>query len=1214
MKVYIYRQLKRVVACLLALSLIFVQPACALAACRVEAELLNDRAAYIIGSAPLRIPGLVIPQALTGKGVIVGLADSGLDKGSLAELPVDLQSPSGRIPRVVMLKSFAGRQVPDDPIGHGTHMAGTIVGSGEKSGGQFKGIAPGASLYFQALLDKDGKIKIPGNLEDLFNPAYAAGVRIHVNGWGEPTNTYNSHTAQVDSFVYRHPDFLPIFGAGNDGPGEATLSSEANSKNALVVGSSQTVRPVFSPEALDAGKAARSSSSGPTPDGRIKPDLLAPGSANISLCSSLTTGNYEANPAYTCMGGTSMAASVAGGAAALLEEYLKSKNRTAQPSSALLKALLINGARPIEGKLTNQSGYGILDLAGTILPLAEGSFVIAEGQKDLNQGGYLEYRFQVSDTSRPFKATLAWIDPASASGSPDLVDNLDLEIVDPQGKLYTVKDFQGRTLKDRQNNVEQVVVDKPLAGQYTVRVRATNIAGTLPSTHYALVFGQALLHDVVSSVDLQSDKLNMASGSSLKLSDYFLKGSMDGGNVYITKENITAGSDVYISGRNLYIFGQSWESGGIQILQQDQGSLLVEMDPGGRQGGYYLGLNTKISLMLNDEPVEQLSDIPAGAKIIAAVNPGKQILWSLKASYATGVGYIEKVDWNNRTIKLLQDDTIYRLAPWCALVSQDSLVDSSHVDLPYGSINSIGDDTLGPGMKVTITVSPGENEIQCIKMERSVVVGTVSNLNTKTGEVQTEEGKVYQMFPGSKVFRDGKTASLKDIQAGDKISGVLLPGLNQFLELQAYSSIIYGRVVYYNPEQGMVYLFDSGNQFRMLNIPDVSYIISGGMKAGTALAPGKWVRAVLAPDATKILRADLAEERQQDAIKTFRSFDPLKHTIYMTDGSSYIFSSATQMTKAGYSITPDLLSSGEQIAVSTLACPGSSLEFLARAEVKLNSTVEAPRLEATAGNVNNVLVVRGTTTADRVRITRKDGSREYISVNGDGSFSRILPLLESEPTVSILAIDTRTGGLVGIDIEVQSADQSKPVRTYVDIYENPDRTSIERLASREIVSGVGNGSYNPGQAIARADFVTMLGKAGKWQVDKSGPVNYFADNDSIPDWALGPVYFARQRGFISGYPDGSFKPRESLSRESMVTVMAQILPVVSQTTGKSQLPYTDYEKIPAWAEPSYQLFYQRGWLDLFGGGSLEPERSLTRGEAARFIDRIMLNVQSTLAR
>ena len=123
-----------------------------------------------------------------------------------------------------------------------------------------------------------------------------------------------------------------------------------------MVGAGQVPRPSFSPDAQQAGEAASFSSRGPTSDGRIKPDLMAPGSAVISACSRLTESNFPADRNYTRMGGTSMAAAVTGGASAVLCEYLESE-RTKQPSAALLKTLLINGSRVPTGK-KKPSGLG----------------------------------------------------------------------------------------------------------------------------------------------------------------------------------------------------------------------------------------------------------------------------------------------------------------------------------------------------------------------------------------------------------------------------------------------------------------------------------------------------------------------------------------------------------------------------------------------------------------------------------------------------------------------------------------------------------------------------------------------------------------------------------------------------------------------------------------------------------------------------------------
>jgi len=197
---------------------------------RPAVQFLSDRAADITGARPLAVPGFIVPGGLTGKGEMVGLADSGLDAGSTSDIHPDLASTPNQMPRVVMLKSWAGRAKADDPLGHGTHLAGIIAGSGAASDGQYRGLAPGASIYFQGLLNARGEIAAPEDLTRLFQPAYEAGVRVHVDGWGGGLNSYRAAAGQIDSFVRQHPDFLPVFGAGNNGPVQGSLTAEANSK------------------------------------------------------------------------------------------------------------------------------------------------------------------------------------------------------------------------------------------------------------------------------------------------------------------------------------------------------------------------------------------------------------------------------------------------------------------------------------------------------------------------------------------------------------------------------------------------------------------------------------------------------------------------------------------------------------------------------------------------------------------------------------------------------------------------------------------------------------------------------------------------------------------------------------------------------------------------------------------------------------------------
>ncbi|MEN6348165.1 MAG: S8 family serine peptidase [Syntrophomonas sp.] len=1208
MDMYIYQQSKRILVYLLAFALSIAQPVSVLAA-PTEANFLNDRAADIIGSTPLQVPGLVIPEGLTGEGVVVGLADSGLDKGSLTDLHPDLQSETGRIPRVVNLKSFAGREVADDPTGHGTHMAGTIVGSGESSSGQFKGIAPGAGLYFQGLLDQNGSISVPANIENLFLPAYAAGVRVHVDSWGVAGNTYDYRSAQIDQFIDKHPDFMAVFGAGNKGPGRSTLTNEATSKNSLTIGSSQLPRPVFSPEAMNADQAASSSSRGPTSDGRIKPELLAPGSAVISSCSRLTTSNFAANPAYTRMGGSSMAAAVSGGALALLEEYFKNVKGMNSPSSALLKALLINGAQYTPEGPSETNGFGILDLAGTVLPLQENSFQIAEIKDAVNDGQILEYRYRVNDTARPFKTTLAWIDPVSGEGAASrLVDNLDLEVVDPQGRVILGNDFESKGISDNKNNVEQVSIEKPLAGEYLIRIKASHLIESLARDHLALVYGQTMRHEVVK--EIQGSNLVLDNGSILDLNKYVVKYSINGKKNTPQIEAIAPGSDLYIGSRNIYSFSRSWDSGGVQILDEPQGTLLVEMNPGAREGGYFLEKDiSSDSFVLNGKIVKKNEEIPAGVKVKADINPRLQTIWSLDASYKTVQGVIDYFDREKQQIKILQDPNLYQLAPWTAVSSSEKLLDFSENDAPYGSFNTYGLESLAPSTSVLMMVS-SNNELQSVRVERNTVIGAVVSVDTAEQSITLDNGKEYTCFPGAKIYREDQQISLKNIKEGDIVSACLLGTNNFFLQVQVNSNVQYGRIVYFNLAQQSLYLFDNNNNFKIYNCSNQSQIFRRGLRLDAgSVNSGDWVRLVLNNDSDKILRMDLAEKKQEDVVKYFKAYDARQGLISMSDGTEYKYTDTTQMSKGGYTYIPDLLIPGEMLKITTLVSPASDDEYLARVEIAVPE-VTAPVLQVDTSQLNGVLIIRGYTTGNKIIVFREDGTRNDIEVNSDGSFSGLFPLNTGELKVRVLSVDLKQGGITGIDSEIFFMPGKRQDQSFVDIENHPDQTSIQNLASRGLLTGTGDGAFLPEEPINRSEFLTILGQAQGWHIDESESINYFKDNANIPWWALNSVYFARQRGIVGGYPDGSFGAWDTLTRGQMTVILARMLsPGIGSKTGES-IPFTDNGDIPEWARGYYELLYKKGYLDLFGN-QLGPGDVVTRGEAARFIHHILFPTSQT---
>ena len=430
---------------------------------------------------------------LDGSGQIVGVADAGLDED---------HGDFGT--RVVGNYDVIGDgSTADKHSGHGTHVSCTVLGSGFRGG--YGGVAQAADLYFQAMEnDNTGNFQSP-SLNNLLNTAYNAGARTHTNSWGSSAASeqakYNSETEDVDDRANYYDRYWNgaegltiLFAAGNDGPNSGTVSPPATAKNVISVGNHQN-RYSGSPDTMMSG-----SSRGPTEDGRIKPDLVAPG-GYVRSCRAQeagdTAGATWSNNYYLEYTGTSMATPNAAGAAVMVREYLQEIALRPSPQGALVKALLVLGAQDIGTRdIPNEDeGWGRINLRNSLAPPGGQGIWVDDRSVLSGTGNSKSYAFNISQANGQFKAVLAWSDErGSRFSSAQLVNDLDLEVTAPDGTVYLGNDFSnGRSAtggaRDSVNNLEVILIDTASTGTWTVKVKDTQHSGSRAQPYAIAVSG-----------------------------------------------------------------------------------------------------------------------------------------------------------------------------------------------------------------------------------------------------------------------------------------------------------------------------------------------------------------------------------------------------------------------------------------------------------------------------------------------------------------------------------------------------------------------------------------------------------------------------------------------------------------------------------------------------------------------------------------------------
>jgi len=427
---------------------------------------MNDLARTAIGADVLQES----PFSLDGGAVTVMVYDSGTADTGHPDL-------AGR---VTIRDSVPASQ-------HSTHVSGIIGGSGAQSAGDLRGMAPNVQMVSYGLEPSGDGVVLYDDIGDIeedyhdgFNVMGASVVNnsigSNVAALGLPCSLegdYSVMSAVVDALASGAlGQSIPIVWAGgnerifpaNCGMGWRTVPPPATAKNSIVVGA------IYS----DFDVITTFTSYGPTDDGRIRPDVVAPG-CEAGGDNGVTSANLGGG--YMPLCGTSMAAPTVTGVIALLlqDHRQRAPAGLPDPSPDMLKAVLVQTAHDLWNPGPDyRHGYGAVQADKALEQLRSGNGV----QGVVSQDEVWEAPVVVMPGTAKLQATLAWIDPP---GTPNvgnaLVNDLDLVLVGPDGEFlpWTLNPSQPgapavRTASDRRNPVEQVTVENPTPGIWQLQV------------------------------------------------------------------------------------------------------------------------------------------------------------------------------------------------------------------------------------------------------------------------------------------------------------------------------------------------------------------------------------------------------------------------------------------------------------------------------------------------------------------------------------------------------------------------------------------------------------------------------------------------------------------------------------------------------------------------------------------------------------------------
>ncbi|MGH2666595.1 S8 family serine peptidase [Flavobacterium sp.] len=389
-------------------------------------------------------------------------------------------------------------------VAHATHVTGTIMATNTASATKGMAWQADARTFNWTNDSAEALDEVQGGML-ISNHSY--GVPI-ISGTGVPLSpwyigTYSAESYEWDDVAYLSPYYLMVVSAGNNGLDDNTdpaafgfdkLTGNKVSKNNLVVANAEDASVDVNGNLTAPVEINSSSSQGPADDRRIKPDITGNGTAVLSC-------NSTSNTATTTMTGTSMASPNVAGTILLLQQHYKNLTNNFM-KAATLKGLACHTADEA-GNVGPDAvfGWGLLNAKKAAQTLTGNGLTSWVSEEVLNQGQ--TYTMNVkSDGVNPLMASITWTDVPGVvnagerpinDATPALVNDLDIRVTRNATTYFPWKldaDVTAEAIRTGDNNVdnvEQVKIDAPVAGDYTITITHKGILQGGTKQNYSLV-------------------------------------------------------------------------------------------------------------------------------------------------------------------------------------------------------------------------------------------------------------------------------------------------------------------------------------------------------------------------------------------------------------------------------------------------------------------------------------------------------------------------------------------------------------------------------------------------------------------------------------------------------------------------------------------------------------------------------------------------------